>query len=70
MSLTVSISRRDVYTSDGNFDTSLYEIQTDTDGEFFQDLQLESAEELVALRDALSHFINNNIYQSETPTEV
>lgn len=69
MSLTVSISRRDVYTSDGKFDTSLYEIQTDSDGEFIQDLQLESAAELVALRDALSHFIDNNIPQPETPTE-
>lgn len=69
MSLTVSIARRDVYTSDGKFDTSLYEIQTDSDGEFIQDLQLESAAELVTLRDALSHFIDNNIPQPETPTE-
>ena len=47
MSLTVSIARRDIYTADGRFDTSLYEIQTNSDGEFIQDLQLESAAELV-----------------------
>lgn len=69
MSLTVSIARRDVYTSDGKFDTSLYEIQADSDGEFIQDLQLETAAELVALRDALSHFIDNNISQPETTIE-
>lgn len=40
MSLTVSIARRDIYTADGRFDTSLYEIQTNSDGEFIQDLQL------------------------------
>lgn len=69
MSLTVSIARRDVYTSDGKFDTSLYDIQTNSDGEFIQDLQLDTAAELVALRDALTHFIDNNILQSETPTD-
>ena len=65
MSLEVSISRRDVYTADGTFDTSVYEIQANEDGEFIQDLQLETAAELVALRDALSHFIDNNISQPE-----
>lgn len=70
MSLTVSIARRDVYTSDGKFDTSVYEVQTNSDEEFIQDLQLETAAELVALRDALSHFIDNNIFNpSETPTQ-
>lgn len=67
MSLEISIGRRDVYTTAGAFDTSLYEIQTNSGGEFIQDLQLESAEELLALRDALSEFISrNNLTTTQT----
>lgn len=70
MSLTVSIARRDVYTSDGKFDTSVYEIQTNSDEEFIQDLQLETAAELVVLRDALTEYIErNNITTTDTNTE-
>lgn len=66
MSLTVSIARRDVYTTAGTFDTSLYEIQADSDGEIIRDLELEGAEELLILRDALSEYIKrNNIISSE-----
>lgn len=66
MSLEISISRRDVYTTAGAFDASLYEIQTNESGELIQVLQLESAEELLALRDALSEFIGRN---NLTPTQ-
>lgn len=60
MSLTVSIARRDIYTTAGEYDTTLYEIQTNTDDEFIQDLQLESVDDLLTLRTAIDHFINTN----------
>lgn len=65
MSLTISIGRRDIYTTAGVLDTSLYEIQADSDGEIIQDLQLEGAEELLVLRDALAEYIERN---NITPT--
>lgn len=60
MSTTVSIARLDVFTVDGSHDTTLYEVRVDQDGEFLQDLQLETAEELVTLRDTLTAYINRN----------
>lgn len=65
-----SINRRDVYTSSGHFDTTLYEIQANIDKEYLQDIQLECAEDLITLRDALSEFIErNNITPTDTNTE-
>lgn len=61
MSLEVSIARRDIYTTDGTFDTSVIDIQVNTDEEFYQDLQFERPEHLVALRDALSDYIDRNL---------
>lgn len=70
MSLVISIGRRDVYSTDGRFDTSIYEIQAESDGEYIQDLQLEGAEELLTLRDALSEYIErNNLVPTDTNTE-
>lgn len=60
MSLTISIARRDIYTTAGVLDTSLYEIQAESDGEFIQDLQLDGVAELLLLRDALAEFIERN----------
>lgn len=68
MSLTISIGRRDEYTTDGRFDTSVYEIQANEDGEFIQDMQLSSAEELVILRNALTHYIESNNLTPNEPT--
>lgn len=66
MSTSVSIARLDVYTVDGAHDTTLYEVRVDQDGEFLQDLQLESAAELVTLRNTLNTYIaQNNLDQSE-----
>ena len=66
MSAVISIARRDVFTVDGQIDTTLYEVQVEWDGAFIQDLQLESADELIALRDALSAFIAGNSLTSST----
>lgn len=60
MSLEISIARRDIYSTAGEFDTTLYEIQANADGEFIQDMQLESVADLVNLRDCLSHYIETN----------
>lgn len=70
MKAEISISRRDVYTTDGSFDTSLYEIQVESNGEYIQDLQLEGAAELLNLRNALSEYIErNNLIPTDTNTE-
>lgn len=70
MRARISISRRDVYTISGRFDTSLYEIQSNLDDELIQDMQLECVEDLIALRDALSEFIErNNLIPTDTNTE-
>ena len=66
MSTSVSIARLDVYNLDGSHDATLYEVRVDEDGEFIQDLQLESAAELVTLRNTLNTYIaQNNLDQSE-----
>lgn len=66
MSTSVSIARLDVYNTDGSHDATLYEVRVDEDGEFIQDLQLESAAELVTLRNTLNTYIaQNNLDQSE-----
>lgn len=70
MSLVISIGRRDVYTTDGRFDTSVYEVQTESDGEYIQDIQLECAEDFITLRDALSEYIErNNLIPTNTNTD-
>ncbi len=66
MNTTFSIASFDVYTSDGQFDSTLYEVRIIEDGEYSQDIQLESPAELIALRDAVSNFIDRN---NITPTE-
>lgn len=66
MSTSVSIARLDVYNPDGSHDATLYEVRVDEDGEFIQVLQLESAAELVTLRNTLNTYIaQNNLDQSE-----
>lgn len=61
-----SINRRDVYTTGGSFDSSLYEVQANIDNEYIQDIQLECAEDLITLRDALTEYIErNNITSTE-----
>lgn len=65
MKAEISISRRDVYSSDGSFDSSLYEVQANIGNEYIQDIQLECAEDLITLRDALTEFIERN---NLTPT--
>lgn len=68
MSIEISVARRDVYTTDGSPDTTLYEIQANA-GDFIQDMQFETAADLVTLRDALSHYINkNNLYPTQSDT--
>lgn len=70
MKAEISISRRDVYSSDGSFDFSLYEVQANIGNEYIQDIQLECAEDLITLRDALSDYIErNNLIPTDTNTE-
>lgn len=65
MSITISIARRDTYTYAGEYDTSLYEIQIDDNGQFVQDIQLETSDDLVRLRNIIDGYIkNNNLDQS------
>lgn len=69
MRAEISINRRDVYTPGGSLDTSLYEVQANIDNEYIQDIQLECAEDLITLRDALSEYIErNNITSTESNT--
>lgn len=70
MRARISISRRDVYTPGGSYDTTLYEVQANLDDEYIQDIQLEHAEDLITLRDALTEYIErNNITTTDTNTE-
>lgn len=70
MRAEISINRRDVYSTDGGLDTSLYEVQANIGNEYIQDIQLECAEDLITLRDALSEYIErNNITTTDTNTE-
>lgn len=70
MRAVISINRRDVYTPGGSYDTSLYEVQANLDDEYIQDIQLEHAEDLITLRDALTEYIErNNITPTDTNTE-
>lgn len=67
MRAEISINRRDVYSTDGSFDTSLYEIQANIGNEYIQDIQLEEAGDLITLRDALSEYIERNILKHNNP---
>lgn len=70
MRAEISINRRDVYSTAGSFDTSLYEVQANIGDEYIQDIQLEHAEDLITLRDALTEYIErNNITTTDTNTE-
>lgn len=60
MSCTVSIAKHDIFTTEGELESTLYGIQLEEDGEFVQDMQLQEFSELVVLRDALTTYINNN----------
>lgn len=68
MSAEFSVCRCDVYATDGSFDTTLYEVRA-SNPEFIQDIQLESTDELVALRDALNHYIDTNNLDQPTLTD-
>ena len=71
MRADISINRRDVYSSDGSFDTTLYEISANIGNEYIQNIQLEHAEDLITLRDSLSEYIErNNITPTYTKTEL
>lgn len=70
MRAEISISRRYVYAPDGGFDTTLYEVSANIGNEYIQDIQLEHAEDLIILRDALAEYIErNNITTTDTNTE-
>ena len=70
MRAVISINRRDVFSTDGSLDSSLYEIQANIGDEYIQDIQLECAEDLITLRDALAEYIErNNITTTDTNTE-
>lgn len=70
MRAEISISRRDAYSTDGGFDTSLYEVQANIGNEYIQDIQLECAEDLITLRDALTEYIErNNLTPTDTNSE-
>lgn len=60
MKAEISINRRDVYAPDGSFDTTLYEVSANIGNEYIQDIQLEHAEDLITLRDALAEYIERN----------
>lgn len=67
MSVEISIARREIYTTAGSFDTSVYEIQASEDPEHNQTLSFDDPDDLIRLRDILSHYIKNNI---EKPSEL
>ena len=64
MNAEISIARRDIYTSEGEFDTSLFEMRIAEDDDVIQLLCLDDARSIVHLRDVLNHYIEaNNLEQ-------
>lgn len=64
MNAEISIARRDIYTSGGEFDTSLFEMRIAEDDDVIQLLCLDDAHSIVPLRDVLNHYIEaNNLEQ-------
>ena len=68
MNTEISIAKREVYTSAAEPDTILYEIRVDQ-GDYSQDIQLETAAEVILLRDALDAFIHARRLASIDPEE-
>lgn len=60
MKTTVSIARTDVYTSFGQYDTTIYEALVDDGDDFRRSIIIDSADELLALNNALSDYIAKN----------
>lgn len=60
MKTTVSIARTDVYTSFGQYDTTIYEVLVDDGDDFRRSIIIDSADELMALNNALSDYIAKN----------
>lgn len=60
MITSVSIAIRELYTTAGEYDTQLYAIQATTDDDFMEEMELESIDDMVTLRDALTAFINRH----------
>lgn len=55
-----AIGRLDHYTTDGEYDTTTYQIQVTEADDYISDISIDSIDELIALRDALSTFIDKN----------
>lgn len=64
MRATFSISRRDIFTTSGELDTTLYELRAEIDETFSQDIQLEHIDDLVALRDAIDNYLQINNFKT------
>ena len=60
MSLSISIATRDIFTTNGEFDTRIFELQTESDDLLFQRIALESIDDLIAVRNAISAFIDSH----------
>lgn len=60
MKTTVSIARTDVYTSFGQYDTTIYEVLVDDGDDFRRSIIIDSYDELLALKNALSDYIAKN----------
>ena len=67
MNAEISVARRDVYSPAGLLDTTLYEVQAAIGGELIQDIQFEHPEDLIALRDILTEYIERNNLSPQGP---
>lgn len=59
MSISISIATRDIFTANGEFDTRIFELQTESDDILLQRIRLESIDDLIAVRNAISAFVDS-----------
>lgn len=60
MKTTVSIARTDVYTSFGQYDTTIYEVLVEDGDDFRRSIIIDSYDELLTLKNVLSDYIAKN----------
>lgn len=53
----ISIARRDAYTAAGEFDCTVYELRIEEDEEYMQHIDLDGTASVMALAEALNHYI-------------
>lgn len=63
MRATVSISRRDIFTTSGELDTTIYEIMAETDVSLSR-IEIENIDDLVTIREAIDNYLQINNFKT------